>query len=214
MSTEQMRDDNSDPIKNDYRSKITTVLKSAGYSASGTALFDINWLLNQIQASWAEDEKVRAKGSRAQAVITLDCAAKTFRDFAAAWASLTRSTVAKSMLFEVAHSHAIGATVLTDLDATLSNPDTRVIFRALGAAKRSVAAIPATPPGVVPIAPLLPYLKKLLRALQSSLASTGALPRTRVPATHSKRCQITSDLLELCGIRFCKRTLQNNTSGM
>ena len=209
-----MRDDSGNPIKNDYGSKITKVLKSAGYEASDSAVFDINWLLNQIQASWAEDEQVRAKGSRAQAVGTLDRAARTFREFAAAWASLTRNTVAKSVLFEVARGHAIGATVLTDLDAALSNPDTHVILRALGASKKPVAAIPVTPPGVVPIAPLLPYLRTLLRALQSSLASTGALPRTSVPATHSKRCQITSDLLELCGIRLCKGTLQNKTLGM
>jgi hypothetical protein len=213
MASSALIDDNGVPIPHDYRSRVRQVLSSEGYQADDNAIFDINWLINQAKACWDEYHSERRKLLREPTIEKLNDVSKSYQNFCAAWSSLTRDHGAKVVLFNLADSQLEGRVALEQLDAVVEDRIVKTILIGLKS-KSAQAAIPPAAPGVVPVDALLPTVTKLLRALQKSLIPTGTVPRTPMPATHSKRCKIATELLDACGVRIASKTIQNHTKGM
>lgn len=205
-----MLDDDKVDIKNDFRIQIERVLKAGGYLASAEGLFNINRLMNRTQATWAEDEKERKKSSRAEDEETLDRLATTFQDFAAVWARMTRSTLARAFILDAVRTADAVSDQLKQIDEIVHSDATLAFFRSMKD-RRISPTVAGSAPGNVPIDSLLPGIQKLLRALASELVATGNVPRATVPATHAKCCKIASELLAVCGVNLAPKTLQNRT---
>jgi hypothetical protein len=213
MITMPTIDDNDDQIPHDYQVKIEGALRASGYKPKdGSVLININWLINRIQIRWGDYAKaMRSKRSESKATDTLIQFRSAVETLQTALTEIENNRTAARILFDEAAAKTGNHEILFELDSTISSPDLQAILRDLTSVKLRRKLPPAS--GPIPIGPLVPDLIPLLRALETGLAPLKYRNKwARSVPSHTARCAIAANLLQVLGIAYTTQTIRNATS--
>jgi hypothetical protein len=204
-------DDDGEPVKYDFRTRIEVILGASRYKAKDDQeMIGLNWRLNKVQTRWGN---YREEQRRDRAVLVTTDALVDFRSCAekviVSWATVLKHESAKRILFEDALKKLGRHKFLYTFDSVISSPEFTAILTDLTEPK--LRRRQRTAAGPIPIAPILPELILLLKRLESCLQPVPHVKNVRKVPSHKARSEIASALLEVIKISFTPQAIRNET---